>query len=64
MPIPLKENVTPATESKTSWRGHSSFILPEGDSLKIESDGVEHLVSDVPAGDSYRYTINVFVEKL
>lgn len=44
--------------------GTDTFDLPAGDTLKIESDEVEHLNIEVPAGKTYRVIININIREI
>ncbi len=58
----LAEVSVPAVPEKTYWQGSDTFTLQGGDTLKIESDGVEHLEINVPEGETRKFKIAVYIE--
>lgn len=59
----LTETVIPARDEKQSWVGEGTFDL-SGDTLKLESDGVEYARIEIPVGVTYRFKIGMHVERL
>ena len=60
----LYEYTLPAIEALHSWNGTELIQLSEGNELKIESDGVDHLKLEVPEGKTYSIRIRIIVEEV
>ena len=58
----ITEKIIPAKDEDRRWYSGDVFTLEGGDTLKIESDGVEHLIVIVPEGETRTFTINVVIE--
>jgi hypothetical protein len=60
----LTEHFIPSQVEKQSWNGSTKFTLTGADTLKIESDGVEHLDLNVPEGETYEVEITLRIVKV
>ncbi len=60
----LIETVIPANKETRTWKGRGVFQLSGGDTLKIESDDVEHLTLPIPQGATYSFKLNMAIEEI
>ena len=52
----------PAVPERTSTHGRDTFTIMGPNTLKIESDGVEHLEVDVPEGETYTVLLRIDID--